>query len=83
MDVFSVHQRKLRLLLRTIRRERGVTQVQLAERLGWPQSMVSKYERGERQLYFAEVVGIWEALGISRRTFWRRWDSTPDDYEGE
>ncbi len=83
MDEFSVHQRKLRLLLRTIRRERGVTQVQLAERLGVPQSWVSKNERGERRLDFGEVEVVCEAMGVSLRTFRRRWDSTPGDFEGE
>jgi transcriptional regulator with XRE-family HTH domain len=41
-----------------------LTQVQLAERLGRPQSFVSKYERGERRLDFVEVFEIAEVLQV-------------------
>jgi len=41
-----------------------MTQFQLAERLGRPQSFVSKYERGERRLDFVEVFEIAEALRV-------------------
>ena len=58
-----------------------MTQVVLADRLGVPQSVVSKYERGERQLDFVEVEAICDALGITLRTFIRRWDALPDDRE--
>jgi transcriptional regulator with XRE-family HTH domain len=39
-----------------------LTQVQVAERLGRPQSFVSKYESGERQLDVVEFVEVCEAL---------------------
>lgn len=74
---------KLRRLLRAIRRERGVTQVQLAESLEVPQSVISKYESGERQIDFVEVEAVCEAVGMSLRSFCRRWDSTPEDFEDE
>lgn len=51
----------LRLELKTIRKKAGLRQIDLAERLGVPQSFVSKYERGERQLTFVEVLLICEA----------------------
>ena len=82
-DALTVRRHKLRRLLRAMRRERGVTQAQVAEHLGVPQSVISKCERGERQLEAAELIGVCEALGISLRTFVRRWESTPDDFEGE
>ena len=47
------------------------------------QSFVSKYENGDRQLDFIEVEAVCEAMGMSLRSFCRRWDSTPDDYEGD
>ncbi len=74
---------KLSRLLRAIRRERGVTQVQLAERVGLPQSIISRNENGERLVSFQEVVAVCLAVGVSMRTLVRRWDSMPDDPEDE
>jgi transcriptional regulator with XRE-family HTH domain len=42
----------------------GVTQVQLADRLGKPQSFISKIERGERRVDALEFCAIAQALGI-------------------
>jgi transcriptional regulator with XRE-family HTH domain len=41
-----------------------VTQAQLAESLGKPQSFVSKFERFERRLDIAEYVRIANAVGL-------------------
>lgn len=46
------------------RKEKGVTQAELAEQLGKPQSFVSKYERTERRLDVVEYVHIASQLGI-------------------
>lgn len=53
-----------RALLLERRRSKNLTQVDLAELLGKPQSFISKYERGERRLDFVEFLKIAEALGI-------------------
>jgi transcriptional regulator with XRE-family HTH domain len=45
------------------RRQAGVTQVQLAERLNKPQSFISKIERGERRVDVLEFCAIARALG--------------------
>lgn len=46
-------------------RERGgLTQTDVANRLGKPQSYVSKYERGERRLDFVEFIDVAKALRI-------------------
>lgn len=58
-----------RAMLRNLRQERGLTQAQLAQRLGLPQSYVSKYETGERRLDFVETVFVCEALGIPVKDF--------------
>ena len=58
-----------RALLREIRVDKGVTQVQLAERLGSLQSYVSKYETGERRLDFVETTEVCDALGIDLKAF--------------
>ena len=46
-----------------LRKAAGLTQVELAQRLGRPQSYVSKYERGERRLDVVEFVAVARALG--------------------
>ena len=43
-------------LLVAARDKAGLTQVQLAERLGKPQSFISKYETGERLLDVIEFI---------------------------
>jgi transcriptional regulator with XRE-family HTH domain len=45
-----------------LRREAGLTQVQVAERLDVPQSFVSKYESGERRLDAIELLHVVRAL---------------------
>lgn len=48
-----------------MRKEAGLTQVDLAKKLDVPQQFVSKYETGERNLDFIEVTLICEACGKS------------------
>jgi transcriptional regulator with XRE-family HTH domain len=50
-------------LLETARREAGVTQVELARRLGKPQSFVSSYESGQRRVDLLEFASIVLAMG--------------------
>ena len=52
-------------LLKEIRIEAGLRQVDLAEKLHVPQSMISKYEVGERRVDLLELRDICAALGIS------------------
>lgn len=55
---------KFRELLIAIRTNLSLTQTQLAEKLGKPQSFVSKYESGERRLDFIEVLELAECLNF-------------------
>ena len=55
---------QLLAVLKALRREAGVTQVELGERLGNTQTFVSKFERGERRLDVTEFVDVCEALGV-------------------
>jgi transcriptional regulator with XRE-family HTH domain len=71
---FDPKHRRVRTLLRNIRVEKGLRQIDIAERLGEDQSFVSKYENGERQLDFVEVAEVCEALGISLTDFVRRFE---------
>jgi len=54
----------LRALLVDQRERNGLTQVEIATRLGKPQSYVSKYERGERRIDLVEYVDVTRAIGI-------------------
>ncbi len=59
----------LRSQLTDARVSRGVTQAELAARLGCPQSTVSKVERGERRLAVPEFL-VWTAvLGVDVHAF--------------
>lgn len=51
--------------LARIRRERGLTQVELAEKLGVAQPVVSDYERGELRLHGELIVKLTAILGVS------------------
>lgn len=55
-------QKRLQKLLAGARKARKLTQVDVAERLGRPQSFVAKYEGGERRLDIIEFVEVAEAL---------------------
>lgn len=56
-------------LLKQLRTDRNLTQLQLAERLALPQSYVSKYETGERRLDFIETAELCDALGLGLDKF--------------
>lgn len=60
--------KKLRRLLAEARAEAGLTQLQVAKLVKRPQSFVSKYENGERQLDVIEFVSICKAIGVSPST---------------
>jgi transcriptional regulator with XRE-family HTH domain len=64
-SIYSSEYQQLCALLRQLRLEAGLTQVQVAERLGVPQSFVSKYESGERRLDVIEVRHIADAIGTT------------------
>ena len=58
------HQR-LSELLRRLRRQAGLTQRDLADRLGVRQEWVSRYEVGERRLDVIELAQVAHALGTT------------------
>ena len=55
---------KLRNALIEARHQQGLTQVEVANRLGKPQSFVSKYESGERRLDVIEFVQVCKTLNV-------------------
>ena len=58
-------------VLRHLRQESGLTQVQVAERLGRTQSMVSKVEAGERALPFVETWFYADDIGADPLTLFK------------
>lgn len=64
----SVYRKEYRALIEglvTARKKKGITQQELAKKLGKPQSYVSKFENGERRLDVIEFVEIIKAIGLS------------------
>ena len=58
----SPRQQQLRVLLRSLRERRHLTQTDVADRLAKPQSFVAKYEGGERRLSVIEFIDVVRAL---------------------
>ncbi len=61
-------------LLREVRREAGLTQVELAERLDVLQCEISNYERGEKRLDIVELSQVVDAIGIPLSEFIDRFE---------
>ena len=61
-------------LLKSIREEKGLLQREVAERLGTPQSFVSKYESGERRIDLPELKRIAAVLGLPFETLLDRYE---------
>jgi transcriptional regulator with XRE-family HTH domain len=60
----SVRYKKFCGLLIEARRAKGLTQAEVARRLGKPQSYVAKYEGGERRLDVIEFLEVVDAIGV-------------------
>ena len=63
-SVFSRKYKRFRELVVGARKQAGLTQAELARKLGKPQSFVSKYELGERRLDVVEFLEVASALGF-------------------
>lgn len=60
----TIKQKGLTELLRQVREEAGLRQLDVAKRLDQPQSFVSKYESGERRLDLLELERVCAACQI-------------------
>jgi transcriptional regulator with XRE-family HTH domain len=74
-STFTTEYAVFRDILRELRTDKGVTQVQLSETLGMPQSFVSKYETGERRLDMVEVRAVCVSLGITLSAFVKKFEA--------
>jgi transcriptional regulator with XRE-family HTH domain len=73
----SIHTPEYRLFLALLREKRGVSglsQEQVASKLGLTQSAYSKFERGERRIDLVELAMICRALDISLIDFTKQFD---------
>ena len=73
----SIHTRghvQLAKLLKELRLEAGLTQVELGKKVRRPQSWVSKCESGEQRLDLVELRLLAQAFGVSLGTLVRRWE---------
>ncbi len=66
---------RLLALLRQVRVDAGLRQTDLAEKLGRPQSLVSKYESGERRLDLLELEAVCAAVGLTLAEFVVRFEA--------
>ena len=63
----------LAALLRQVRLDANLTQLQLADKIRQTQSYVSKYESGEQRLDLIELETVCKAVGISLTDFVERY----------
>jgi transcriptional regulator with XRE-family HTH domain len=75
---YSPRYGRFRALLRKIRKEAGLSQAALAQKLGKPQTFVSKSELGERRVDYPELLDICAACQITLSDFDRRFHKTQD-----
>jgi len=61
-------------MLIQLRKDAGVTQVELAARLATTQAFISKYEVGGRRIDLAEFVEISRALGTEPSNFIQKYE---------
>ena len=66
---------RLQEALIAARRAQNLTQVEVARRLGKPQSFVSKYESGERRLDVIEFIEVCKVLSIRPLTIIKKLES--------
>jgi transcriptional regulator with XRE-family HTH domain len=68
----SIHSAQYAVFLKVLRQSReraGLTQVELAKKIGETQTFVSKCERGERRIDLIELRAFSRAFGLSLGRF--------------
>jgi transcriptional regulator with XRE-family HTH domain len=62
--IYTQQHKRLCELLIEARKKADLTQAEVAERLGRPQSFVAKYEGGERRLDVVEFLAVAQVIGV-------------------
>lgn len=70
--IYSAEYKLFLKILRQLREESGLSQIELAKRLGQTQSFVSKCERGERRIDVVELRHFCRALKVPLADFIKR-----------
>lgn len=74
--IYIAQRGRLVSLLREMRIEAGLTQVDLAAQIEKDQAYVSRYESGQRRLDVLEVREICQVVGVTLEAFVRRLEKT-------
>ena len=62
--IYNARYRQLIAFLRQTRRDRGITQAQLAAQLGWHRHIISRIENRDRRMDILETTSVCEILGL-------------------
>ena len=73
-SIYTAQQRLYVELLRQVRQEADLTQVELAAKLGTIQSRITDYERGIRRMDLMELRQFCEAVGVTLVDFVERFE---------
>ncbi len=73
-SISSRHYTQFLKTLRAAREKGGISQEELAARLGETQSFVSKCERGERRMDIVELREFCKAIGMTLETFVKQFE---------
>lgn len=73
-SISSRHYAHFLKTLRETREKAGISQEDLAARLGETQSFVSKCERGERRMDIVELREFCKAIGLALETFVKQFE---------
>ena len=63
-SIYSEEQKVIQTLLIQLRKEQGLRQIDLAEKLGMSQQFVSRYEEGQKVLDLPELGQVCHALNV-------------------
>ena len=72
--LYSEEQTIFLSLMKQVRQNAGLSQLELSQRLEVPQSRISDYERGQRQMDLMELRQYCQAVGITVVDFVTRFD---------
>jgi transcriptional regulator with XRE-family HTH domain len=70
--IYMAQRNRMTNLLREVRLETGLTQVEVAARIEKDQAYVSRYESGQRRLDVLEVREICQVIGMTLEEFVKR-----------